>query len=140
MLDLLLDHTSVEAHPIIEIVEVHRIEESAVVFDAIGSENFLTHIIGVVVAYHARVECFESCLVELTAFLLKHPCLKLRISWLTLHKCAEYFFIEAESIEKHLVVATADRRVFSIKLARYIEGNFLPKAWEVKNAERATCA
>jgi len=104
--DLALDLLCVEILPVLEVVEVHSVEDCSVVSDSDGFEDRSAGIVGVVVTNDGIVVFFDSRVVERAAFLVEDPLLKLGVGRLAgLDVVEEGLAVDTEGVECHLVEA-----------------------------------
>ena len=131
-----MDLLCVEILPVLEVVEVHGVEDCSVVSDSDGFEDRSAGFVGVVVTNDGIVMFDNSRVVERAAFLVEDPLLKLGVGRLTgLDVVEEGLTVDTESIESHLVKAGTCFWVIAVKFADCAEGSLLPEAWKVKDAE-----
>ena len=134
--DLALDLLCVEILPVLEVVEVHGVEDCSVVSDSDGLEDRSAGVIGVVVTNDGIVVFVDSRVVKRAAFLVEDPLLKLGVGRLVCLDVVEKgLTVDTESIESHLVEAGTCFWVIAVKFADCAEGSLLPEAWKVKDAE-----
>ena len=95
-----------EILPVLEVVEVHGVEDCSVISDSDGLEDRSAGIVGVVVTNDGIVVFFDSRVVERAAFLVEDPLLKLGVGRLAgLDVVEEGLAVDTEGVECHLVEA-----------------------------------
>lgn len=132
------DDFFVEAQPVVQIVEVDGIKDFPFVLDVVGAEDGLAGSLAVVIAGNSGIEFIDGSLIELATFLLENPRFALRIRWFfSGDEFGEGFFGDAEAVENHLVVASADRRIIIMQFTSGAQGRFLPQARQVEDSDWA---
>jgi hypothetical protein len=126
----------VEGQPVVKIVQVDGIEDLAFVLDVAGAEDRLAGCLAVVIAGNGGVEFINGGLVESAAFFLENPGFQFGIGWFFIgNEFLELIFIDAEAIEHHLVEAGADGGIVVMEFPGGAEGDFLPEARKMENAQ-----
>ena len=132
------DDFFVEAQPVVQIVEVDGIKDFPFVLDVVGAEDGLAGGLAVVIAGNGGIEFVDGSLIELATFLLENPRFALRICWFFGgDEFGEGFFGDAEAVENHLVVTSADRRIIIMQFTGGAQGRFLPQARQVEDSDWA---
>lgn len=125
-----------ERMPVIEVVEIDGVADLAFVPDPVRAEDGGADVVGVDVTGDRGVELFDRSGIEGSAGLGENPGFKLRIGRLFVgDEFLKDGFVECESVEHHLVIALATRRVVGVELASSAERGLEPKAWQVEDAE-----
>jgi len=97
-----------ESLPVVEVVQVYRIGDAAIVDDAGGCEDFLARGVVVLVADDGFVVFFDDGGIEGTSFGIENPLFAGRVAGLLAsNEDEEGFAVDLEGIEGHLVVALA---------------------------------
>ena len=127
-----------EVLPVLKVVEVYGVEDGSGVSNAYCGKDGSASGVVVIVGDDRLVVLLYGSWIERAASLVENPELKLSVGRLVrLDVAEECVALDADGVEGHLVEASACRWVVFVKLADGIERGFLPKAREVKNAERA---
>jgi hypothetical protein len=127
-----------ESLPVVEVVEIDGVFDGAVVLDVVFGEDGFAGGVVVDVTGDGGVEFADGFGVEVAAFFLEDPDFGFRVGrFAVLDEGEEFFAVEAEGVEDHLVVAFAAGRVVVVEAADGCEAGFLPEAREVEDAERA---
>lgn len=131
------DHFFVEALPVIEVVEIDGIEDFSFVRNARGCKDGGADLVGMIITGDGGIQFRDSGGVERSTGLCEHPGFELRIGRLGGDEALKRRFVEAETVEDHLVVALTTGWIIGVKLADGTERGFLPKARQVEDAEGA---
>jgi hypothetical protein len=132
------EDVAMESLPVVEVVEIDGVFDGAVVLDVVFCEDGFAGGVVVDVSGDGGVEFADGFGVEVAAFFLEDPDFGFRVGrFAVLDEGEEFFAVEAEGVEDHLVVAFAAGWVVVMEAADGCEAGFLPEAWEVEDAERA---
>lgn len=124
--------------PVVEVVQVNRTwVHAAFVGDAAGVEDAFADIVSVDVTADGDVVFVSAGLGDFGTGLSLDPSFELGIAGLCVDEGFEGVDVDAEGVQGHLVIATADAGILGVKLPCGREGGLLPKAGEVDKAERA---
>ena len=122
--------------PVVEIVQIDSAGvATSVVRKADGGEDTFACVVCVDVSLNGDVVLVDVRLGELHAGISFHPGFGLHVGGLGGDEGLEVVDLDAERIERHLIVAAADAGIVGVKFAGVGERGLLPKTWEVQDAE-----
>jgi len=127
----------VEVVPVFEVVEIHGVEDAAVVSESDCAEDSAPGGVIVVVAIDSGIVRGDPGVIDVSVGLAPGFASNV-VGLFSCNVVEEYLAIDAESVEGHLVEASARGGVFRVEFADGVERSFLPEAWEMLHTER-TC-
>ncbi len=111
---------TVEGIPVVEVVEVDRIADAAVVGATYSAANSGACLIAVDVASDCGIECGNRFGIEFGGVCL-HPDFRLNVGGFGGDKGEKGFTLDAEAVEHHLIVAHAAAGVIRMEFTRSSE-------------------
>lgn len=123
---LAFQHCSVESIPIVEVVQIHRVAERAIVVsETAGAKNPFSGIVIMIVTSDGGVQFLDIPFVQFNSGLFFNPGFKLSVVGLIVFDVIECFLaIQTQPVQDHLVVTLPGARITAGQFAARFEGNF----------------
>ena len=118
--------------PVIEIIEIDRIENRAVIAQAGGGKNTTACLVIVVVTADGGIGSVNFALGDRAAALLLNPALKRNVAGFVVLDIGDGgVAVDAEAVENHLVESGATLRIAVFELAGGAQAQFRPQTRQV---------